>query len=202
MPGQTQDKNQGSEFDKGRRIVSCYSFTLLEILATQFTFFERLLMTWRTPVFSKEVDALHLTSGEKVLHLGCGSLPTASLLIAQEAPVNVVGIDNNKIAVRLAQHFIKRKNLTSSITIQYGDGTDFPIKDYDVIFVAINVWPLDKVLRHLATATKPSARILCKGSHEDVTTLLQEPEFASLFTIDEVLTHPNSQSVILSRREP
>jgi ribosomal protein L11 methylase PrmA len=201
MPGTDHHKTKRPLLDTSRRITSCYFYTLLELLATRITFFEHLLMTWRTPVFTQEVDALHLTPSDKVLHLGCGSLPTASLLIAKKTQTKtIVGIDNNMIAVRLARGFIKRKHLTNTITIEYGNGAAFPIHDFDVIFIAINVWPLDAVLRHLATTMKPTARILCKGSHDDVTTMLATPEFTRLFTIDTVLRHQNSQSIILSRK--
>ena len=201
MPRAKRQTSTVRSLNKPRRVVSCYTYTLYEILATWNPFFERLLMTWRQPAISQEVAALHPTAGEKILHLGCGSLPTASLLIAQAAPVHVVGIDNNKMAVRLAQGFIKRKKLAESITIQYGDGGYFPIGDFDAIFIAINVWPLDRVLRHLATTMKPSARILCRSSHDDAESILKADEFTSVFTINSILKHPNTESVLLSRRK-
>lgn len=198
-----QDKRQTTTrpLDKTRRVLSCYTYTLLEILATRSTYFERLLMVWRKPRFSEEIAILHPAAGEKILHLGCGSLPTASLLIAQAAPVRIVGIDNNKIAVRLAQGFIKRKKLTDSIMVQYGDGGYFPISDFDAVYIAINVWPLDRVLRHLATTMKPSARVLCKSINHDVEVMLQTEEFSSRFVIDSVIEHPNTKSAILLRRK-
>ncbi len=201
MPRDKRQTTTARPLDKTRRVISCYTYTLLEILATRSSYFERLLMTWRRPVFSKEIAALHPIPGEKILHLGCGSLPTASLLIAQTAPVHVVGIDNNKIAVRIAQGFIKRKNLTETITIQYGDGGYFPVNDFDAIFIAINVWPLDRVLRHLATTMKLSARILCRSNHDDVEAMLKTDEFSSVFAIDSILKYPNAKSAILFRRK-
>lgn len=201
MPRDKRQTTTARPLDKTRRIISCYTYTLLEILATQSSYFEHHLMMWRKPMFSKEVAVLHLTPGEKILHLGCGTLPTTSLLIAQTAPVHVVGIDNNKIAVRIAQRFIKRKNLAESITIQYGDEGHFSLNDFDAIFIAINVWPLDRVLRHLATTMKPSARILCRSNHDDVEAMLKADEFSSVFAIDSILKHPNAKSAILFRRK-
>jgi len=95
-------------------------FTLLEILASQTNLFDTLLTKWRKPVFSREIHMLNITPTEKVLHLGCGALPSATIFIAKDKNVHVVGIDNNTIAVKLAKSYIKKKDLSNLVTIEYG----------------------------------------------------------------------------------
>jgi 2-polyprenyl-3-methyl-5-hydroxy-6-metoxy-1,4-benzoquinol methylase len=182
------------------RIVSCYVFTFLEILASRLTMFERLLIKWRTPAFSKEISLLQVAPEEKVLHIGCGAYPSASLDIARGRHANVVGIDNNIIAVRLAQAYIKKKQLTSLIKVELADGVSYPLADFNVIFIAINVWPIDAVLSHCARTMKPTARILVKGSHDDLTAVLDKEEFRHAFSIGATLKHPNSESFLLKKK--
>jgi len=184
-----------------RRISSCLGFTLLEIFATRMNLFDQLLTQWRKPVFSKEIHLLNISSDETVLHLGCGALPSAAVFIAQEKNVHVVGIDNNKIAVRLAQSYIKKKQLSDRITIAYGDGVSYPVQQFDVIFIAINVWPIDRVLMHIVGTMKPTARILCKASHHDLTELLEKEEFRTRFSVASQLKHPKSESFLLVRKK-
>ena len=183
-----------------RRLFSCYVFTLFEILATQMNLFDMLLTKWRKPVFSREINMLNITPTEKVLHLGCGALPSATIFIAKDKNAHVVGIDNNSIAVKLAQSYIKKKDLTNLITIEYGDGVNYPVHTFDVIYMAINVWPIDSVLLHLAQTMKPTARILCKGSHNDITAFLKKKEFQSLFSVKSSLDHPKTQSFLLTKK--
>jgi precorrin-6B methylase 2 len=183
-----------------RRIISCYGFTFFEILAARLNSFDRLLTQWRKPVFFQEIQTLDISPQDHVLHLGCGAFPSASVFIAQEKHAQVVGIDNNRIAVRLAQSYIKKKHLSDSITIEYGDGTTYPIGSFDVIFIAINVWPIDRVLTHIADSMKPSARILCKGSHHDVAALFEKKEFQSRFTVVSRLQHPKTESFLLRKK--
>lgn len=183
-----------------RRMLSCYVFTLLEILASRFDVFERLLTRWRETVFRKEIDLLRIDKTEKVLHIGCGAFPSASLIIARERHARVVGIDNNSIAVKLAQSYVRRKKLSSLITIEQAEGTRYPLRDFDVIFIAINVWPIDKVLSHCASDMKPAARILVKGTHDDLTALFQKDEFRAAFSITQKLTHPKTQSFVLTQK--
>lgn len=187
-------------FARGRRFLSCSGFTFFEILATQINLFDHLLTRWRKPVFLQEIRLLDISPSDKVLHLGCGALPTASVLITKEKNVSVTGIDNNRIAVKLAQSYINKKHLTNKIIIEYGDGVTYPIHDFDVIFIAINVWPIDRILTHLAETMKPTTRILCKGSHNDISTLLEKKEFQARFSIRSLLQHPKSQSFLLTKK--
>jgi len=161
--------------------------------------FDSLLTKWRKPVLSHEIQMLNIIPSEKVLHLGCGAFPSATISIAKEKKTHVVGIDNNYIAMKLARSQIKKKNLSDFVAIEYGDGTNYPVQDFDIIYIAINVWPIDKVLFHLAQTMKPTARILCKGSYQDINNLLKKKEFQSLFSVSAALDYPRIQSFLLKK---
>jgi ubiquinone/menaquinone biosynthesis C-methylase UbiE len=182
-----------------KRFLSSLIFTLLEIFATQMNLFDSLLTKWRKPVLSHEIRMLNIIPSEKVLHLGCGAFPSATISIAKEKKTHVVGIDNNYIVMKLARSYIKKKNLSDLVTIEYGDGTNYPIQDFDIIYIAINVWPIDKVLFHLAQTIKPTARILCKGSYQDINNLLKKKEFQSLFSVSTTLEYPRIQSFLFTK---
>jgi len=180
MREETVKKKNGRVFGfpmNWRRFLSSLFFTLLEIFAVKMNVFDSLLTKWREPVLSCEIQMLNISPSETVLHLGCGAFPSASIFIAKKMRIHVVGIDNNYIALKLARSYIRKKHLSNVITIDYGDGTNYPIQDFDIIYIAINVWPIDKVLFHLAQTMKPTARILCKGSHQDINVLLKKKEY-------------------------
>ena len=71
-------------------------------------------------MFFREIYTLNITPTEKVLYLGCGALLSETIFIAKEKKTHVVGIDNNSIAVILAQSYIKKKHLSNLVTIEYG----------------------------------------------------------------------------------
>jgi len=74
--------NNKITFTNWKRTISCYQYSFLEFLAVKIDFFNNLLMKWRTPVFLKEIKMASVTSKDKVLHIGCGLFPTASIIIA------------------------------------------------------------------------------------------------------------------------
>jgi protein-L-isoaspartate O-methyltransferase len=184
-----------------RRKFSCYNFTALEILATQLSFVDAVLTRWRKPVFLKELQLASIPPHAHVLHLGCGSVPSISVFIAQETDACIVGIDNNSIAVRLAQRYIKKKGLADRITIRFGDGMDFPVHEFDAIFIAISVWPIDRVLYHLGKNAKSSVQIICKGAKEDIALLLKQKEFQDMFSLRRTIEFPNSQLFLLTKNK-
>jgi hypothetical protein len=55
----------------------------LEILAVKINLFDALLTKWRKPVLSIEIQMLNILPSEKVLHLGCGAFPSATIFIAE-----------------------------------------------------------------------------------------------------------------------
>jgi len=188
-----------SSFKNWKRTISCYEFAFLEFLAVNFSLFYRLLMKWRTPVFTNEINSVAITKKDKVLHIGCGILPTASILIAEQKNANVVGIDNNLNAVKFAKRCVEKKNLSNIITIEYGEGVQYPVKDFDVFFIAANVWPLDDIFKHLAINMKSDARILCKCLEKDLSKFLKNNDLDSVFSIEKSIDNPQTYSFVLTK---
>lgn len=190
--------NNRIAFTNWKRKLSCYKYSFLELLAVKIDFFNDLLVKWRTPVFLKEIKMAKLTSKDKVLHLGCGIFPTASIIIAEETNASVIGIDNNKIALKFAKKVIKRKKLSNLIQIEFGEGTDYDVSCFDVIFIAINVWPIDKVLKHLASQVKKDVRIICRGLENDMEGMFTKEPLSKLYSVKRKTSNPKTHSFLLS----
>ncbi len=76
--------------------------------------FYNLLMKWRKPVFLKEIKMAKITSQDKVLLIGCGILPSETVLIAQQTKARIIGIDNSIKACNIAQSYVQKKYLISA----------------------------------------------------------------------------------------
>lgn len=176
-------------------------YNFLELLATKIYLFEKLLMNWRSPVFLNEVKLANVTKKDKVLLIGCGIFPSEAMVIADQTKAKVVCIDNSKNAVNSAKKIVKKKGLSNLIEIEYADGINYPSSDFDVIFIAINVWPIDLVFRNLSKNTKTGARILCKSLKNDIIDVFKNEGFSDIFQIESKLENPKTQSFLLIKNK-
>ena len=183
-----------------KRTLSCYKYSFLEFLALKINYFYKLLIGWRRPIYLKEIKMANISKKDKILHIGSGILPYAPMLIVEVTNVKVVSIENNKKVLKLAQRFIYKKNLSDRITVEYGDGKKYPVKDFDVIFIAINVWPIDQVLIHIHKHMKDKAKVICKSFRNDIETTLNQNNLKGKFLIKSTLKNPKSSTFLLVKK--
>lgn len=165
-------------------------------------------MKCRKPAVLNEVKKARISKSDKILVIGCGIFPSTPIIIAEELNANVTGIDNNKIAVKLAQSYAIKKELTEKIQIEYGDGTTYPVEDYDVIFIVINVWPIGKILHYLIKNMKSGSKLVCRGLKDDILEIINKEKMSNKFTLDSssedpmlsFSKYPTTQSFLLIKK--
>jgi ubiquinone/menaquinone biosynthesis C-methylase UbiE len=189
-----------SDLINRRRRFSCYKFSFLEFLASKIELFDKLLISWRKTIYLKEIRLAKILSNQKVLLIGSGIIPHEAVFIAEETKAKVVGIDNNSITLKFAKSYVNKKGLSNYIRIEYGDGLNYPIRDFDVIFIAINVSPIDLILEHIYTHMKDDAKILCKSFRDDLKDVLNWENLCDKFLIKSVLKNPKSKSFLLVKK--
>ena len=184
-----------------RRILSCYFYQSLELLAVKNYFFNRVLTQMRRIYYVKAVKIADVKSTDKVLFIGSGILPSQCIIIAEETGANVLGIDNSKKAVDLSIKYINKIGLSNKIYIKHGDGAKIPAKDFDAVFIAINVWPINNILNNLAKNLKKDARILYKSYNDDIYQILENENLNNVFEVKERIVNPLSQSNLLIKKQ-
>jgi protein-L-isoaspartate O-methyltransferase len=140
-------------------------------------------MKSRKPTVINEIKEAKISPGEKILVIGSGIFPSTPILISEILNNHVIGVDNNIKAVNLAKSYIEKKGLNKKIEIKYGDGTCYPVKEYDLVFVVINVWPLHTVLEHLAKNMKSGSRLICRGIKNDISSFYNEKKLSQAFAL-------------------
>lgn len=161
----------------------------------------RFYTKWIGNIFSDECAMANVSYNETVLHIGCGSLPMMSILVAKNVHAKVIAIDNNMRTVQRAQRYINQQKLSDLITIKHGDGRSYPSETFDVIFIAINVTSIDAVFRHLASTSKPSVRIVCRDLGNGVIRMLKSDEFSHIFTIRSIMKHSINNSLLIAKHK-
>ena len=157
-------------------------------------------MNWRKPVFLNEIKLANIVENDKVLLIGCGIFPSEAMLIADQTKANVVCIDNSINAVNIAKKIVEKKGLSELVKIEYADGINYSVGDFDVIFIAINVWPIDLVFRNLSKNIKINTRVLCKSLKNDILDVLENEELLESFRLESKLENPKTQSFLLIKK--
>jgi D-arabinose 1-dehydrogenase-like Zn-dependent alcohol dehydrogenase len=184
-----------------RRILSCYSYQSLELLAVKNYFFNRVLTQMRRIYYVKAVKIADVKSTDKVLFIGSGILPSQCIIIAEETGANVLGIDNSKKAVDLSIKYINKIGLSNKIYIKHGEGEKIPAKDFQVVFIAINVWPINNILKNLAKNLKKNAKILYKSYNDDISQILVNEKLNNVFEVKDKIVNPLTQSHLLIKKQ-
>ena len=165
-------------------------------------------MKCRKPAVQNEIKRTKISSEDKILVIGCGIFPSTPIVITEESNAQVTGIDNNIKAVNLARSYLTKKGLDKKILIEYGDGINYPVQDFDVIVIVINVWPIDRILQHLAKVMKTGAKLICRGLKNDISDIFYKEKMSNVFTIDlssedpmfSFSEYPTTQSFLLIKK--
>ena len=65
-----------------------------------------------------------------------------------------------------------------------------------MIFIAINVWPIDLVIKNILNNMKPDGRILCKSLNNDIINVIEDEKL----DIVSKLENPKTQSFLLIKK--
>ena len=135
-------------------------FIVFEKMAEHFDVAVSLYLELYEEIVEKEIALAAISDSDRVLVIGCGSLPVTPLLLAKKTKAKIDAIDCDEKAVNDGLKFLTHKNLRDEITLEYADGSGFPAGNFDVIVVLYGVRNQENVFQNLLKTMKPSARIV------------------------------------------
>ena len=143
--------------------------------------------------YRKERKKFALSNAKRVLHIGCGSYPITAMVLAEMNDVNIVTIDNNARAIKLANKVIGRKNLDGKIRVEQGYGTRYPLDEFDTIIISGCSVPKIKVLEYVLKNAKLQSRIIVRDSFLDMESIINSLNMHHDITIvEKIENHPFS----------
>jgi len=134
--------------------------------------------------YQKECKTYGISSNSKVLHIGCGAYPLTDIVLSRYCGATLIGIDKNPIAVQRAQEVIRRYHLQNRITIRHGDGTEFPVNNFDLILISSCSLPKLQILEHLF-----------KNAKHQSTIIVREVSIATVEVLDYINIHPEIEII-------
>ncbi len=137
-----------------------------------------------------EIKMANILIDDKVLHVGCGSVPATSILIAKITGAKTIGIDNNICAVEEALYCLSEITDSDNVQIKHAEASQFPVETFDVIVVSQGVEPHVEILKYIAQSMKSDARVIFRTNSSAEGELTQNDVFLkNLFNIAKLVSH-------------
>ncbi len=135
-------------------------FVVLEKIGFKFDVISSNYIKLYDDIVEKEICMAKISSKDRILVIGCGSLPATTALIAMKTKAEITTIDTDLKAAHEASYFFKNLNLECQITVEHADGLKYPISKFDVIFVLYGVQQQKEILNYLAENMQDTTKII------------------------------------------
>jgi len=141
--------------------------------------------------YRREYKTFDISKEDKVLHIGSGAFPLTEITLAETIGATVVGIDSSMKAVNSADDVVHKKNLQDKIKINYGNGIDYPINDFDVVIVSSCASPMVKIVEHIFKTAKNNSKIVVREMEASVKPLIRYINMQrNVFIVKKIDHHP------------
>jgi hypothetical protein len=184
--------------------LSDYIFIVLEKIVVKFPSFLSAYILYYEDIVEHEIQLAEITVQDTVLHIGCGSLPSTSLLISQKKKPHTIGIEKNPSSVRDAQYCVKVMHQEHLLQILQANALSYPMDSSSVIIVSQGIEPRFEVLTHIANTIQPGTRVLFRTFSSNTGGITsQDTILTSLFTIGATVLHPHHgllMSILLKKK--
>ncbi len=141
-----------------------YAYVVFEKFAYSFEILTEFYIKFYSETVEKEIIMANISTKDKILVIGCGSIPATTILIGKK--FKLISIDKDPIAIKKAKKLIKKLNLEENIRIINADGFKFSLSDFDVIFMLYGIKRQKELLRQLSETIKESTRIIFRTTQD------------------------------------
>lgn len=139
-------------------------FVLFEKISVNFGSLTKNYVNLYHEVVMEEISMANISSTDRILVIGSGSVPSTPVILARETKAKIEAIDYDLGAVKRATIYIKNQGLQDNITIAYGDGLNYPIKNFNVIFVLYGVKNQQNILNYISKNITKDTRVIYRSA--------------------------------------
>ena len=173
------------------KFISDYLFIVIEKIIVKLPLLLSPYIIYYEDIVDKEIKIAKITRQDNILHIGCGSIPSTSLLIAQKIRAPTIGIDKNIPTVQDAQNCIHTLHQENQIQIHHADAQTYTMQSSDVIIVSQGIEPRYEVLEHIAKTIGHNTRVIFRtfsSKNDNITK--EDAVLSTLFSIQDIVAHP------------
>lgn len=140
-------------------------------------------------VVREEIKLAKISPKDQILIIGAGSIPSTSIILAKETDAQIKSIDKDDEAAKKASKFIKKIGLQNRIKIESGNGINYPVKNFNVIFILYGVKQKPELLQYLSKNINENTRVVYRETNDMHSKINNKKiDLSKLFKIEKVVT--------------
>lgn len=171
---------------------------LKKIIDLEFVIAEKILIKFQKlhPIYydfydkmiENEINLANISKDDKILHVGCGSFPATSILLAKKIGSQIISIDKNLRSVKQAISFVKVSDVADKIKIEHADATQYPVENFDLIILSQGIKPYKELLNHISKLIKDNKRVILRTTSSQNGEIAQNDLFLKdIFKIEKMV---------------
>jgi precorrin-6B methylase 2 len=138
------------------------SFVFFEKIAFKFAKISSIYLEMYEEIVEKELSMIKPSKDHLILVIGSGTLPATPIIIARKTNAKITAIDIDEKAVKESSEYIKNLNLEENINIIKGNGVNFSLKGFDIIFVLYGMRRQKEMIDNLSNNIKKSTKVILR----------------------------------------
>jgi 2-polyprenyl-3-methyl-5-hydroxy-6-metoxy-1,4-benzoquinol methylase len=139
-----------------------YFWKAIDFVACKIKRFANVYENTVSKEYIREGNLFKISDSKNILHIGCGSYPVTAITLAKLNGSKVVGIDIDARAIKMATEVINRKNLQDKVSLNIGDGRNYPLDNFDTIIISSCSVPKIDILNHIFNTAKNNCKIIVR----------------------------------------
>jgi precorrin-6B methylase 2 len=179
-------------------------FIIIEKIVAKLNKLHPLYLDFYGEMIENEINLAKISKDDKILHIGCGTIPATSILIAKKTGAQVTGIDNNSRSVNQALYYLSKFKLSDKVKIKHAETNKFPVKKFDLIIISQGIKPCNVILDYVAQSMRYDARVIFRTNSSTSGELNQNDTFLKdIFKVGKIISHKKNGlliSILLNKK--
>ena len=119
--------------------------------------------------------------------IGSGTLPATPIIIVRKTNTKITAIDIDENAVKNSRKYIKNLNLEENINVVNGNGVNFSLIDFDIIFVLYGMKQQKEMIDHLSKNITQSTKVILRTILKEGKAIIDDVylDLSEYFVIDK-----------------
>jgi len=156
-------------------------FVIYEKIFYNFDIFSSIYIDWYNDIVDYEIKLAKISKKDRVLIIGCGSIPATSILVNKKTNSNIVAVDIDKLAIDKAEKYAKDRGFTDKIKFKHVNSLDYLKESYDVIFILFGVKEPQELFEYLVNNLRDETRIIYRAAIDSDGKINKKKKFLSKY---------------------